>query len=238
MAQFRRPTRKSVGKVGLMLAAALPFLIAGTAKADILLTLMSVMPSGSDYLYTYDVMLAGGSVLHAAGGGANTGVSPSNNFFTLYDIQGLVSGSESYTGSLGVMGNSSFTEQALGVTPAGQSPVPPDSGSLPNITTYWTGADLTAATAPADLGTFSFLSTNPLGSLMLAYAAATQKLELFPDAAANNIAQVLGPGPSVVPEPSTLTLLVIGLAVLRAVAKRNHAMISRIGSAPSTPTSF
>jgi hypothetical protein len=227
MAGFRKTTVKSLGKAGLVLAAVLLLMNTGSAKADILLTLEASMPSGSDYLYTYDVMLTAGSVLQAAGGGANTGVSPSNNFFTLYDVQGLVAGSESYGGALGMAGNTSHSEQLSGITPSGQTPIPPDSGSLPNITTYWLGANVTASNSPVDLGTFSFLSTNPLGSAMLAYAGATQKLELLAEGGiANNIAQVMGPGPSgppVVPEPATLMLLAIGLPVVGGYCYRRRS---------------
>jgi len=205
-------------KMGIVLAAVLLVMTPGLARADILLTLVSAAPSGSDFLYTYDAMLTTGSVLHSAGGGANTGFSPSNNFFTLYDVQGLVAGSETYGGILGAAGNQAHTEQLTGVNPPGiPAPIPPDSGSILNITTYWTGADVTASAAPVDLGTFSFLDTNPLGSAMLAYAGATQKIENFPSVLANNLSQVAGPGPAVtpppVPEPATLLLLAMGLPV-------------------------
>jgi hypothetical protein len=61
------------------------------ARADILLTLLTPgTPVGSDFLYTYNVSLRDGSVLHAGGGGINRA-----NFFTLYDVAGLVAGSES-----------------------------------------------------------------------------------------------------------------------------------------------
>jgi len=222
MAGSRKMRIQGRGQAGLVLAAVLLWMNVGTAKADILLTLSSVMPSGGDYLYTYDVMLTADSVWSAAGGGANTGKTPSNNFFTLYDVQGLVAGSEKYAGTLGVTGNSAFTVQSPGVTPPGQTPIPADSGSLPSITTYWQGADLTAKGAPLDLGTFSFLSTDPLGQGMLAYAGATQAITLFPDAIANNIAQVAGPGPASTPEPATLLLLAIGLPVLGGYCYRRR----------------
>jgi hypothetical protein len=226
MVGFKKTTMNRLLKMGLVLAAVLLVMTPGVVRADILLTLVSVTPTGGDFMYTYDAMLTSGSVLHTAGGGANTGFSPSNNFFTLYDVQGLVTGSESYGGILGVGTNQMHTEPLTGVNPPGiPAPIPPDSGSILNITTYWTGADITASTAPVDLGTFSFLDTNPLGSAMLAYAGATQKLEMFPDVLANNLSQVAGPGPSgppVVPEPATLLLLVMGLPVAGLYYRRRN----------------
>jgi hypothetical protein len=216
MAGFQKSTVKRLMNGGLALAAVLVLLMnAGSAQADILLTLVSVTPSGSDFQYTYDATLTPGSVLQVAGGGANTGVSPSNNFFTLYGVQGLVSGSLTYSGLLGTAGNSAASVQNGGITPAGEAPLPPDSGSVPNITTYWTGAPLTAATASVDLGTFSFLDTNPIGSGLLAYSAATQALGLLAEGGiANNVGQITGPGGAAAPEPATLVLLVLGLSAI------------------------
>src|SRR5207249_867584 len=124
---------------------------------------------------------------------------PSNNFFTLYDVQGLVAGSEVYGGALGAAGNSSRAEKLLGDNPITESPVPPDSGSISNISTYWTaaypGGNVTAAgMMGVDLGTFSFVSHNALGTSMLAFTGASQKLENFPGLVANNTGQVAGPG--------------------------------------------
>ena len=68
-----KKTLKSMA-VGLALAAVLLLMNAGQARADIILSLTSVTPTGSDFTYTYSVLLTPGSVLHAAGGGANSGV--------------------------------------------------------------------------------------------------------------------------------------------------------------------
>src|SRR5260370_27533873 len=77
--------------VGLVLAGVLLLMNPGQARADIVLTVINAgTPSGPNFLYTYDAMLTPGSVLHVAGGGVNSGVAPSNSFFTLYDIPGLV----------------------------------------------------------------------------------------------------------------------------------------------------
>jgi hypothetical protein len=216
MAQSRKTILKSLWRLGLVLAVVPVLMSAGQARADIILNLVSVMPVGADFQYTYSVQLAATTTLHSGGGGVNTGVSPSNNYFTLYDIPGLIAGSEVYLGALAT--SSMHTEQLTGVTPKTESPVPPDSATAMNITTYWTGPDVNApAGMPFDMGTFSFLSTNPMGSVteMLAYTAASQKLTDI-NLVANNTGQVAGPAASVspIPEPGTLALLVMGLPVL------------------------
>ncbi|HLJ92388.1 MAG TPA: PEP-CTERM sorting domain-containing protein, partial [Gemmataceae bacterium] len=126
---------------------------------------------------------------------------------------------------LATAGNSSFTTQNVGITPATETPKPPDDPNIVNITTYWTGADVLAAGMMGiDLGTLSFLSTNPLGpaSMMLAFTGASQKVESFPALVANNTGQVPGPGPSLVPEPGTLALLAFGLPVLGGLYYRRR----------------
>jgi len=196
----------------------------GQAQADIVLTIVNAgTPSGGSLLYTYDVMLTPGSVVHQPGGGVNAGVAPSNNFFTLYDIPGLISGSIVYGGALGAAGNSSFSPQNTGITPVTEVPKPPDDPGVVNITTYWIGPDVAATGLMAiDLGTLSFLSTNPLGptSMMLAFTGASQKLEMFPALVANNTGQVAGP--SGIPEPGTLALLAVGLPLLGGLYYRRR----------------
>ncbi len=221
----RRKTPAKVLLTWALVLAALFLISPGQTRADILLTIVNAgTPSGSNFLYTYDVMLTPGSVLHVAGGGVNTGVSPSNSFFSLYDIPGFVSGSIVFGGALGVAGNSSFTTQNTGITPVTEIPKPNDDPNIINITTYWTGVDVVASGLLAiDLGTLSFLSTNALGPTlnMLAFTGATQKFELFPALVANNTGQVAGPA-GVPSEPATLLLIAIGVPAVGSVFYRRR----------------
>src|SRR5437868_13320497 len=102
---------------------------AGQARADVIFSLVGVTPnSPNDFTYTYNVILTGGSTLHVAGGGDNTGFSPSNNFITLFDVPGLVAGSEVYDPVL--TPKVAKAEKLIGDTAPRTTPV--DSGSILN----------------------------------------------------------------------------------------------------------
>jgi hypothetical protein len=172
-------------------------------RADIILSLIGAVPVGNAFEYTYTVRLTEGTGLHSSGGGMNTA-----DFFTLYDIPGLILGSETYGGALAT--NTSHTEQRMGLTPPTESPFPPENGNFMNVTTFWTGPDISGA---LDLGTFSFLSTDALGSSMLAFTGASQSLQNM-SLINNNSGEVAGPAGSPTPEPSTLVLVAIGFSAI------------------------
>jgi hypothetical protein len=201
MTQFQKTAREILSSLALV--AVLFLMTPAPAQADIILTLIESIPVGNAFEYTYSVRLTEGTALHAGGGGMNTA-----NFFTLYNIPGLINGSEMYGGALAT--NSSTTEQRMGITPPTENPFPAENGSLMNVTTFWTGPDVSGA---FDMGTFSFLSTDPLGSAMLAFTGASQNLQ-HTSLINNNSGEVAGPSGSAAPEPSTLLLVVIGLAVV------------------------
>ena len=203
MMQFQKTARKILSRIELVLVAVLFLLMSAPAQGDIILTLIQSIPVGSAFEYTYSVQLTEGTALRAGGGGINTA-----NFFTLYDIPGLITGSETYAGVLAT--NSSHTEQHMGITPLTENPFPAETGSLMNVTTFWTGPDVSGG---LDLGTFSFLSTDPLGSGMLAFTSASQNLQDISHIA-NNSGGVPGPSASPTPEPGTLILVAIGLSVV------------------------
>lgn len=145
---------KSLWAIGLVLGPAFLLLNAEPVEADIVITLQSVTQQGEEpFQYTYDVSLTAGSYLHVGGGDGNRDFSPSNNFFTLYDIRGLVADSITYGGAL--VGNAVSTEQSKGVKPP-LIQVVPANDQKENATIYWVGPDVVG---PADLGMFSFRST-------------------------------------------------------------------------------
>jgi hypothetical protein len=206
MTQFQKTTCEIFSRIELVLVAVLFSVTSAPARADVVLTLIGSIPVGNAFEYTYSVRLTEGSALRPGGGGMNTA-----NFFTLYDIPGLISGSETYGGVLAT--NSSHTEQHMGITPVTENPFPAETGSLMNVTTFWTGPEVSGS---ADLGTFSFLSTDPLGSGMLAFTAASQNFHNM-SFIANNSGGVAGPSGSAAPEPSTLILVAIGMSLVGAL---------------------
>jgi hypothetical protein len=211
---------RSLLKRVLDLAVVIVLMNTAQARAYVGLTLLDVRPWGSNFLYTYAVTLTAGSMLTAAGGGPNNGFFPSNNFFTIYDVRGLVPGSVTYGGALGIVGFSTHSEMLLGDDAPGETPIPADNDSILNITTYWTGPDVAAPTwFDIELGTLSFVSTNPLGVDWLAYTAATQELKDFPDVPANTFSLVAGPGE---PTPAPATTLPLGDGGLITLPQPNH----------------
>lgn len=223
--------RPKVQKYLLRVAFALGGLLllnASSARGDFVLTLSSTSSVAGGTQYNYNVFLAPGSELDAAGGGDP--VANPANFLTLYAIPGLVNGSESLSTTLAAL--FSVAEHTAGLTPPTQDPH--DVPGLTNITlNYTANMEISNDLTNPDLllGTLSFTSTLPPGSGNLFYSGATQKHT--PGAGgdenlANNTALVDGPtvGTAAVPEPASLVLLIscvpIGLLFLarRLIAGR------------------
>jgi hypothetical protein len=207
---------------GALLASALASLCLlgpGVARADIILSLAggAPTPTGSNFTYTYNVALAGGTELDQAGGFANPG-----NFFTLFDIVGYVSGSA--TSAATGFPTGAITAQQIGITPPTQGP--PDT-IVTNLTFHYKSPTEIEAPLGADLalGTVSFESTQPLGADLIFYSAATQKNtpgSPGDESLANNTSLVAGPGLGVtgspVPAPASMALLGLSLPLLGGYA--------------------
>jgi hypothetical protein len=184
------------------------FLAAGAARADIIPTLTSVTPDGSNFLWTYNATLSAAENLET------------NNYFTIYDAVGLVAGSEA-TSSVNWVG----ADQLIGVTAPLTTPV--DSASILNVTYKYVGS--TTIDGPqSTLGTFTFVSTDSLVGVGTFTALALNNTGPEAGTLVSNIGSVSVPNPSVsggppVPLPAALPVglvLLAGVGLTRKLALR------------------
>lgn len=113
--------------------------IALTTRADIIPSLSSITPSGSDFTWSYSSTLTQDE--NAVSGGSNGG-----DFFTIYDFSGFVPGSNAQPAGW------TFTASLLGATPPKVTPT--DDPLLFNLTWHYTGLPAILV-GPMNLGLFS-----------------------------------------------------------------------------------
>lgn len=175
-------------------ALAALLLSVNVASANITPTLVSVTPSGSNFKWTYKVEVD-----------AAQDVAP-GNFFTIYDFDGFVSGSNTQpTDWL-------FSSANTGLTPP--SVLPADSASSPNLTWTWNG-DLPIHGAK-DLGCFTAVSAYDLVKDDSFAGRGTRNSGPNAGSGISNVGTV--PTPSGTPEPASLGLL--GMGILPILRKR------------------
>ena len=174
---------------------------ATSARADIIPELSTVTPSGSNFTWTYDAQLTNNETLQ------------SGNFFTIYDFNGMVAGTNFQPA------NWTFSSALVGVTPPKVTPT--DNPKIPNLT--WTYTGPTIGPGPLDLGLFGNDST--LSSTHAGVFAA-EAIKYAPGKPGNGkpIDNVGSTGvPGTIPEPSSVLLLLPGLAPLGLVLRRRRA---------------
>lgn len=178
---------------------------AGIANAGIVvssggaLCASAVAPEGANFRWCYSALLEAGSR-----------VDP-NDFFTIYDINGLVPGSNLNPGNWAAGMNLSGTTP-FGVTPA-------DDAAVNNLT--WTFSDevMFDPSGAAWLGSFSFLSTSGVAGTDSFAAQASLDVS---GTAVSNMGELAVPSAviSQVPEPGTFGLLGTALVGLAALKRR------------------
>lgn len=179
--------------------------IGGLARADIIPNLSTVTPNGSNFTWTYTAALTNDETLQ------------SGNFFTIYDFAGYVSGTNFQPA------NWVFSSANVGVTPSRVTPT--DNPSIPNLTWTYTGPNV--GPGPVDLGLFgadSTFSNAKLGD----FAAEAIKYAPGKPGDGKPVDNVGSTGVptahmSVIPEASSLLLLLPGLAPLGLLLKRRRA---------------
>jgi hypothetical protein len=161
------------------------------SNAGLLPTVTTITPDGEKFRWTYAIVLPTDSRL-------TTG-----NYFTIYDFAGFVPGSNFEPADW------SFSSQLLGITPTGV--VPSDDPTLPNLTWTYTGPTIDGQVGLANFWALSDFDQPSEGH----FTART--LRSADNIGDSNITDTLVPVPAVppaVPEPTTLTLLGLGLPLI------------------------
>lgn len=175
-----------------LIAAACGLLASGSAQAGLLPTQVTVVPDGSNYRWTYAIVLPTDMQLQAG------------NYFTIYDFAGYVDGTAGGP-------NSDWTVSVLnvGTTPALVNPT--DNASVPNLVFTYTGPTIPAG----QIGLGNFVALSEFGDRTDSdFAAETfRSSDGLKD---SNITTTDVPLSSVsnVPEPATLALAALGLPLL------------------------
>jgi hypothetical protein len=149
--------------------------------------------SDPQYVYTFDIQLGAGATL-----------IQNLSYITVYDLPDIPPG----TGTTQPNQFWGATEQFQGITPGGFTPVPPDSPTVENVTWYYNGPTFTNNSSVAtDIGLFTIGPTTTLTSppppITLTYVSSLDGVT------ASNSGTVTV---SVVPEPSSIVLLLVGAA--------------------------
>ncbi|MFO0958549.1 MAG: PEP-CTERM sorting domain-containing protein [Isosphaeraceae bacterium] len=195
-------------RVGLMAASAV--LLVGTsrdARADYSPQFISVVSEGNNWRWTYNVLwgsqTGGIAQLQTGNGTLAPGAVGSQDFLTLYDIQGYIPGSAIAGGSHTLL-NPVVT---VGVTAPNTSPI--DDPGVANLTFRFNAG---TQSGDATFTGFSFLSSFGQAESRLGFYTSQFTRTSSANSKVGEIGQVLLPG--VVPEPSSLSLVGLGLVGL------------------------
>jgi hypothetical protein len=171
------------------------------ARAGLVPVQVSVLPEGGMYRFTYAIVLPTASVLRPG------------DYFTIYDFDGFVAGSEMASGSP-YSADWSFSADNTGPTPGGTSP--DDNSGIPNLSWTYTGAEINID-ASIGLGNFWALSLYPdTTDSWFTASTGTTAGETDSNITPTTVPVPKGPSqpPPGVPEPATLALAGLGLPLI------------------------
>ncbi len=180
------------------------FALTSEAKAGLVPIQVSVTPSGGLHRYTYAVLLPTDAILR------------SGDYFTIYDFDGYVAGSDKVSGSP-YANDWTFEANPLGRTPSGVTPT--DSTSILNLTWTYNGP-LIGLESSVGLGNFWAESPFPTTTKSWFAARTGTTGGSYDDNITPTVVPVPTSAPPVVPEPSTFLLAALGLPLLAIVRSR------------------
>ena len=193
-----RYMRRTASLLGLGLFA----LGTQAARADIIPNEQSITPSVNGFTWTYNAAVTNDETLQT------------NNFFTIYDFNGYVAGTNFQPA------NWTFSSALVGKTPSNTTPT--DNPKIPNLT--WTYSGPTLGPGPLDLGLFGADSTTANYKVGFFGAEGTKYAPGKPgDGLPVDNVGFTGVPAGTIPESSSILMLLPGLAPLGMVLRRRIA---------------
>jgi hypothetical protein len=174
---------------------------AGTAHAGLLPVNVTVTPDGSNFRWTYAVVLP-----------TDSAIKP-GDFFTIYDFGGLVSGSVVQPGD--------WIPQVSKSGPTPGRVNPGDDPNIDNLTFTYDGATIPSG----QIGLGNFWAVSMYGVSTDSFFTATTH-RTSDGKVDTNITEVVVPvpvAPSTVPEPATFALAALGLPLVGWARRRRTA---------------
>jgi hypothetical protein len=182
-------TRTLLTTLALLGGLGLPLLATPPARAGLIPNKVTVLPDGSDFRWTYNVVITSDVYVRTG------------DFFTIYDFAGAING------SIVAPDGWSVSSQNVGVTPGKTNPA--DDPNIPNYTFTYTGKD----TLFGQLGLGNFAFVTPYSHTATSdFTSSTHRQDN--DDSEHNITATVVPVASASansPEPATLALAVAGL---------------------------
>jgi hypothetical protein len=191
-------------------AAAAVLAAPGSARAGLIPVQVSVTPDGGNYRYTYAILLPTDAVLRPG------------DYFTIYDFDGFVPGSDMVSGTPDAP-DWSFSANLTGPTPDGVSPS--DNPAITNLTWQYNG-EVINIDASLGLGNFWAYSVYPdTTQSWFTASTGTSAGETDSNITPTTVPVPTAPGnpPPGVPEPTTLVLAGLGLPLAAALRRRGPA---------------
>lgn len=189
----------------ILLGAGAALLLATTAQANITPVLASVTPSGSNFLYTYQVTLD-----------TDQGLVPGSKT-SIFDFAGYVPGSATSSSAFFVAGSELSTVGLI------TNPLFTDDPTVANLTLTSTG-NYNASNGPFPETNFTLTALSTFNSTANdGYASGAVKNNGTAMGATFNVGPVEVPISGAIPEPATWGLMILGFGGVGAMIRRRKS---------------